>query len=87
MRMQIVALAAGDSNCACEGPDCACEGPYNNLQVGKADPVPASSLNTLSLKSGDRVHLPDLRDDSSWVAGLNLEWHSKLGGDRVHLPD
>ena len=32
-----------------------------NLQVRKADPVPASSLNATQPKSGDRVHLPDLQ--------------------------
>ena len=31
-----------------------------NLQVGKADPVPAVS-GYESMKSGDRVHLPDLQ--------------------------
>ena len=42
----------------------------------KADPVPASSLNAIQARSGDRVRLPDLRDDLSWVAGLNIEWLS-----------
>ena len=30
-------------------------------QVRKVDPVPASSLKATQRKSGDRVHLPDLR--------------------------
>ncbi len=40
------------------------------MQVGKADPVPASSLKATQRKSGDRVRLPDLRicgpDLQSW---------------------
>jgi len=36
-------------------------GTSGNLQVRKADPVPASSLKVTQRKSGDRVRLPDLQ--------------------------
>ena len=33
--------------------------PYDNLQVRKADPVPALTLSGFQGRGGDRVHLPD----------------------------
>jgi hypothetical protein len=61
------------------------KGPYDNLQVRKADPVPASTLKATQRKSGDRVRLPDCEMTKFEEVDLQLSGLEAGSEDRVRL--